>query len=275
MSDKVRWTIVSIPSELWAKTLFPELDKGEGIIKLWDIIFMVTRADQSNPVEAWESHKNNLNAKALFLNQKKYKKLHFKAPGTDLSIEFHPKHLWTTAANVTNGVQFIKNIPTEEVYTLPLKTGINGNVTSTMPLNYNGNLIEELSLTFEKGRIVDYSAKSGYETLKHLIETDEGSHYLGEVALVPHNSPISESGLLFCNTLYDENSSCHLAIGKAYPTTLEGGQQMSPDELRAHGANDSLRHVDFMIGSSELDLDGETEVGTLEPLMRKGLWVIL
>jgi aminopeptidase len=151
---------------------------------------------------------------------------------------------------------------------------VNGKVTATMPLNYSGNLIEELSLTFDNGRIVDYSAKSGYETLKHLIETDEGSHYLGEVALVPHNSPISESGLLFFNTLYDENASCHLAIGKAYPTTLEGGDQMSQEELEAHGVNDSLTHVDFMIGSGELDLDGELEDGTREPLMRNGLWVI-
>jgi aminopeptidase len=274
MADKVRWSLVSVPSELWAKNLFPELGKEEGMAKLWDTIFKMTRADQNDPVAAWETHKTNLNQKASYLNNKKYKKLHYKAPGTDLSIEFHPKHLWNTAANVTGGVDFIKNIPTEEVYTLPLKTGINGKVTATMPLNYSGNLIEELSLTFEEGCIVDYSAKSGLETLKHLIETDEGSHYLGEVALVPHNSPISESGLLFFNTLYDENASCHLAIGKAYPTTLEGGDQMSQEELEAHGVNDSLTHVDFMIGSGELDLDGELADGTCEPLMRNGLWVI-
>lgn len=274
MSDKVRWSIASVPSELWAKTLFPGLNKEEGIAKLWETIFEVTRANQNDPVGAWETHKNNLNAIASYLNNKKYKKLLYKAPGTELSVELHPKHIWNTAANKTDGIDFIKNIPTEEVYTLPLKTGVNGKVSATMPLNYSGNLIEELSLTFEEGRIVDYYAKSGYETLKHLIETDDGSHYLGEIALVPHNSPISESGLLFYNTLFDENASCHLAIGKAYPTTLEGGQQMSHEELEAHGANESLTHVDFMIGSTELDIEGETEDGTREPLMRNGLWVI-
>ncbi|MFC4620519.1 aminopeptidase [Camelliibacillus cellulosilyticus] len=274
MADRVSWSLVSVPSEVWAKKLFPELEVADGIAKLWDTIFTMTRADQADPVAAWEAHKANLNEKAAYLNNKKYKKLHYKAPGTDLSIEFHKKHLWNSAAAVRDGVSFIKNIPTEEVYTLPLKTGVNGKVTATMPLNYSGNLIEELSLTFKDGRIVDYSAKSGLETLKHIIETDEGSHYLGEVALVPNDSPISQSGLLFYNTLFDENASCHIAIGEAYPTTLEGGESMSKEELEAHGVNDSLNHVDFMIGSGELDIEGELEDGTREPLMRNGLWVI-
>ncbi len=274
MADKVRWSLVSVPSETWAKNLYPDLDVEESMAKLWDTVFKMTRADQEDPVAAWETHKNNLNEKASYFNQKKFKKLHYKAPGTDLSIEFHPDHLWCTAANTTDGVDFIKNIPTEEIYTVPLRTGVNGTVSATMPLNYSGNLIEGFSLTFKDGEIVDYKAEKGLDTLKHLVDTDEGSHYLGEVALVPNDSPISQSGLLFLNTLYDENASCHLAIGKGYPTTIEGGDNMTEDELKSHGVNDSLTHEDFMIGSAELDLDGELEDGTIEPLMRKGLWVI-
>ncbi|WEG11832.1 aminopeptidase [Pullulanibacillus sp. KACC 23026] len=275
MNDKVSWCIISVPNITWAKRVFPDLGPEEGVQKLWETIFKMTRADQEDPVAAWELHKANLGEKANYLNTKKYKKLHYKAPGTDLSIEFHPKALWCQAASDNeSGTEFIANIPTEEVYTLPLKTGVNGTVTSTMPLNYSGTLIEKLSLTFKEGRIVSFSAENGEETLKRLIETDEGSHYLGEVALVPHNSPISQSGLIFYNTLYDENASCHLAIGKAYPTTLEGGAKMSQEELDANGVNDSLNHVDFMIGSAELSIDGELADGTKEPLMREGLWVI-
>ncbi|MEQ6377061.1 aminopeptidase [Bacillaceae bacterium S4-13-56] len=275
MNDKVSWTIVSVPSEAWATKVFPDVSKEEAVEKLWEAIFKMTRADLEDPVDAWQKHKDNLQEKATFLNEKKFKKLHYKGPGTDLTIEFHPKHLWlSAAAKHPNGVEFIKNIPTEEVYSLPLKTGVNGKVTSTMPLNYSGTLIEEFSLTFKNGKIVDFEAKKGYETLKRLLESDEGSHYLGEVALVSNNSPISQSGIIFYNTLFDENASCHLAIGKAYPTCLEGGTSMSKDELEAVGANDSLTHVDFMIGSGELDIDGITENGDTEQLMRNGLWVI-
>ncbi|GGH82317.1 aminopeptidase [Pullulanibacillus pueri] len=275
MKDKVSWSLISVPSDEWAEKLFPDLGQEEAIAELWETIFKMTRADQDDPVAAWEAHKKNLAEKAAYLNNKKYKKLHYKAPGTDLSIEFHEKAKWVDASSVNEkGDSFIANIPTEEVYTLPLKTGVNGTVTSTMPLNYSGTLIEDLQLTFKDGKIVDYTASSGVDTLKHLVETDEGSHYLGEVALVPHNSPISASGLLFFNTLFDENASCHLAIGEAYPTTLEGGAKMSREELDAHGANDSLNHVDFMIGSAELDIDGELPDGTREPLMRNGLWAI-
>lgn len=169
---------------------------------------------------------------------------------------------------------FNANIPTEEVYTLPLKTGVNGTVSSTKPLNYGGNLINNFSLTFENGRIVDFTAEEGYETLKHLVETDEGSHYLGEVALVPHDSPISNTKILFYNTLYDENASNHLAIGAAYTTSIEGGTKMSKEELEEHGVNDSLTHVDFMIGSAEMDIDGILEDGSSVPLFRNGNWAL-
>jgi len=275
VKDKVSWSLISVPSEAWAAKVFPDLEKEEAIARLWEMIFKMTRVDQEDPVAAWDNHVKNLQNKAAVLNRKKFKKLHYKAPGTDLTIEFHEKHRWIDATSTNaKGTPFVANIPSEEVYTLPLKTGVNGKVRSTMPLVYNGNLIEGIELTFKEGRIVDYAAKSGFETLKHLIETDEGSHYLGEVALVPHDSPISQSGLLFYNTLYDENASCHLAIGEAYPTTLEGGADMTREELDAHGVNDSINHVDFMIGSAELDIDGELADGSRIPVMRGGRWAI-
>lgn len=275
VKDKVSWSLISVPSEAWAAKVFPDLEKEEAIARLWEMIFKMTRVDQEDPVAAWDDHVKNLQNKAAVLNRKKFKKLHYKAPGTDLTIEFHEKHRWIDATSTNaKGTPFVANIPSEEVYTLPLKTGVNGKVRSTMPLVYNGNLIEGIELTFKEGRIVDYAAKSGFETLKHLIETDEGSHYLGEVALVPHDSPISQSGLLFYNTLYDENASCHLAIGEAYPTTLEGGADMTREELDAHGVNDCINHVDFMIGSAELDIDGELADGSRIPVMRGGRWAI-
>lgn len=275
VKDKVSWSLISVPSETWAAKVFPDLEKEEAIARLWEMIFKMTRVDQEDPVAAWDDHVKNLQNKAAVLNRKKFKKLHYKAPGTDLTIEFHEKHRWIDATSTNaKGTPFVANIPSEEVYTLPLKTGVNGKVRSTMPLVYNGNLIEGIELTFNEGRIVDYAAKSGFETLKHLIETDEGSHYLGEVALVQHDSPISQSGLLFYNTLYDENASCHLAIGEAYPTTLEGGADMTREELDAHGVNDSINHVDFMIGSAELDIDGELADGSRIPVMRGGRWAI-
>lgn len=274
MSHKVRWTILSVPTEVWAKKVFPERDPKEAVAELWEVVFKMTRADQTDPVEAWKTHRETLNQKSHVLNTKKYKKLHYKAPGTDLSIEFDPKQLWVPSEELKRGaIPNVANIPTEELFTLPKKTGVNGTVISTMPLNYGGTVIEGISLTFEDGCIIDYSATKGYETLKNVIETDEGSHYLGEVALVPQDSPIAQSGLIFYNTLYDENASCHLAIGRAYPT-LEGADEMGPEDLEAHGVNNSLVHVDFMIGSNELDIDGETVEGVREPIMRKGLWTI-
>ncbi len=165
-------------------------------------------------------------------------------------------------------------MPTEEVFTVPHKYGVNGKVTATKPLVYGGNRIEGFSLTFEKGKVVGFEAEQGYDTLKHLLETDEGASRLGELALVPHASPISQSGLIFYNTLFDENASCHIALGKAYPTNLKGGSKMSDQELDEHGVNDSLTHVDFMIGSADLDIDGETYEGKLEPVFRQGAWAL-
>lgn len=272
-SDKVSWTVVAAPSQSWAEKVFPGEPSEVSVQKLWDAIFKATRADLENPVEAWKKHDETLHEKVNYLNEKRYKKLHYRAPGTDLTIELPEKHLWCGAGSINEqGYEFMANMPTEEVFTVPHKTGVNGTVSSTKPLSYGGNLIDNFTVTFENGRIVDVKAEEGEEILKRLVETDEGSHYLGEVALVPHNSPISQSNILFYNTLFDENASNHLAIGSAYAFCIEGGKKMSSEELAANGLNESITHVDFMIGSAEMDIDGITEDGKIEPVFRKGDW---
>ncbi|MCL1950114.1 MAG: aminopeptidase [Turicibacter sp.] len=273
MSDKLSWSIVAVPSAAWSAKVFPGLAEDRQQDALWEAIFKATRIDLEDPVGAWEGHIETLESKSSALNGKRFKTLHFKGPGTDLSIDLPEKHLWVAAGSINaKGDRFVANLPTEEVFTLPKKDGVNGVVASTKPLSYGGNLINNFSLTFEKGRIVEFSAEEGYETLKHLIDTDEGSHYLGEVALVAHDSPISNSNLVFFNTLFDENASVHLAIGSAYSFNLEGGKTMSKEELLENGANQSLTHVDFMIGSGELDIDGIACDGEIIPIFRKGGW---
>lgn len=272
-SDKVSWTVVAAPSVKWAEMVFPNEAPETSVQKLWDAIFKATRADLDNPVEAWKKHDETLHEKVDYLNAKRYKKLHYKAPGTDLTIELPEGHLWVGAGSVNEkGHEFMANMPTEEVFTVPHKTGVNGTVASSKPLSYGGNLIDKFSVTFENGRIVGVKAEEGEEILKDLVDTDEGSHYLGEVALVPHNSPISQSNILFYNTLFDENASNHLAIGSAYAFCIEGGKKMSSEELAAAGINESITHVDFMIGSASMDIDGITADGTVEPVFRKGDW---
>lgn len=272
-SDKIAWSIVAVPSQAWANMVFPDAPEEERTAMLWDAIFKATRVDQVDPVAAWQQHNENLHTKVDYLNQKHYKKLHYKAPGTDLTVELPEKNVWCGASSVSEaGIDFMANMPTEEVFSMPLKTGVNGVVSSTKPLSYGGNIIDKFSITFENGRIIDVKAEVGEEILKNLIETDEGSHYLGEVALVPHHSPISESNILYYNTLFDENASNHLAIGSAYAFNLEGGKTMTREELNENGANDSITHVDFMIGSDQMDIDGITEEGVAEPIFRKGNW---
>lgn len=272
-SDKVSWTVIAAPSQGWAEKVFPN-EKGDAAIqKLWEAIFKATRVDVDNPVEAWKKHDETLHEKVNYLNSKRYRKLHYKAPGTDLTIELPQNHLWVGAGSVNEkGHEFMANMPTEEVFTVPHKDGVNGVVSSTKPLSYGGNLIDNFTITFENGRIVDVKAEEGEEILKRLVETDEGSHYLGEVALVPHNSPISQSNVLFYNTLFDENASNHLAIGSAYAFCIEGGKQMTSEELAKNGLNESITHVDFMIGSAEMDIDGIKEDGSVEPIFRSGDW---
>ncbi|OXS55347.1 aminopeptidase [Cohnella sp. CIP 111063] len=273
-SDKVSWTVVAASTKDWAVKVFPDsASEQEAVDKLWTAIFSAVRLDAADPVKDWAEHDANLHKKSDWLNENRFAKLHYRAPGTDLTIELPEKHLWVAASSINeNGVPFMANMPTEEVFTVPLKTGVNGYVSSTKPLSHGGNLIDGFKLTFENGRIVGVEAEQGEENLRQLVETDDGAHYLGEVALVPHESPISQSNVLFLNTLFDENASNHLAIGSGYAFNVEGGKKMTPEELAAAGVNSSIVHVDFMIGSADMDIDGVRADGTVVPVFRKGNW---
>lgn len=272
-ADKFSWTVIAAPSQMWAEKVFPNLPKEEQIPALWDAIFKAVRADLDHPVEAWKDHDENLHQKVDYLNEKNYATLHYKAPGTDLTVALPEGHLWCGAGSVNqNGVSFMANMPTEEVFTVPHKTGVNGYVSSTKPLSYGGNIIDQFTLTFEDGRVTKASAKQGEEVLKQLIQTDEGAKHLGEAALVPHGSPISQSNILFFNTLFDENASHHFALGSAYAFCLDGGKEMNREELESHGLNQSITHVDFMIGSDQMDVDGICKDGTVEAIFRNGQW---
>lgn len=264
------WSLLSAPTQTWADKVHPNLPADQRLDALWEDILFCSRASGPDPVAAWEEHLRNLRKRRDWLTGLRLRKLHYQAPGTDLTITLPDNHFWAVAQSKTPaGVPFIANIPTEEVYTVPLKTGVDGVVTSTMPLNHGGALIEGLQLRFVAGRIVEYTARSGREALEHIIEMDEGSHFLGEVALVPTNSPIAERGRLFYNTLFDENASCHFAIGKAYPL-IEGGSKLPRAQWEAHGLNDSLMHVDFMVGSLQMDITGETQTGEQVAIFRQG-----
>ncbi|WP_156284723.1 aminopeptidase [Paenibacillus sp. NEAU-GSW1] len=274
-SDLVSWTVVAAAGRQWAEKVFPDASSEEAVELLWKAIFDSVRLHAEDPVAAWVEHDRSLHEKSAELNNRKFSKLHYTAPGTDMTIELHPNHIWVGAGSINaNNVSFMANMPTEEVFTVPLKTGVNGYVSSTKPLSYGGNIIDRFKLTFENGRIVKAEAEEGQEILQQLVETDEGSHYLGEVALVPHHSPISQSNILFYNTLFDENASNHLAIGSGYAFNIEGGKTMSAEELEQSGVNASITHVDFMIGSGEMDIDGITSEGTVVPIFRNGNWAI-
>jgi aminopeptidase len=270
----INWTIVASATPAWAAAMFPKDTPEAALAKLWDAIFATSRIDAADPVSAWKQHDASLQRRAAILNEKRYSWLQYKGPGTDFRVGLADDHLWlgggTTAGN---GLYCIPNMPTEEIFTTPHKDRAEGVVTATKPLSHQGTMIEGIQVRFEGGRIVEARATRGQEVLQKMIATDEGSCRLGEVALVPHSSPISASGLIFLNTLFDENAASHIALGQAYSTCLREGEKMTPEELAAHGANDSLIHVDWMIGSAELDIDGITATGLSEPLMRKGEWV--
>lgn len=275
MSDELNWSIISHPLESWAAKVFPNLPESIRMLKLWDVIFQTCRADQPDPIAAWETHLQTLAQRRDFLNAKQYTALRYRAPGADFRLGLPQNHLWHGGRKETlAGIPFIPNIPTEEVFTMPHREQAEGVVTSSKPLSYSGVLIENFSLRFEQGRVVNFSAEKGEATLKKLVEMDEGSARLGEVALVPHSNPISQSGVLFYNTLFDENAASHIALGRAYRFCVEGGPQMTDDEFAAAGGNHSLAHVDFMIGSAEMDIDGVRVDGSVEPLMRSGEWAI-
>ncbi len=270
---EINWTIVACATQAWAKEMFPSDAPDAALAKLWNAIFSTSRIDRDDPVAAWKEHDAGLQKRAAFLNAKRYAALKYRGPGTDFTLGLADDHLWlgggTTAGN---GCYCIPNMPTEEVFSTPHKDRADGVVTATKPLSHQGTMIEGIRVTFKQGRIVEAHATRGEEVLRKLIDTDEGARHLGEVALVPHSSPIAHSGLLFYNTLFDENAASHIALGQAYSSCVRDGDKLSKDELAAKGANDSLIHVDWMIGSGELDIDGITASGQAEPLMRKGEW---
>ncbi len=271
---EINWTIVSCATPAWAAAVFPNLPPEEAMSRLWDAIFAASRADQPDPLAAWKVHDANLHASADRLNAKRYSTLHFRGPGTDLRVGLADDHLWLGGGTkALNGIYCIPNMPTEEVFTTPHKDRVDGRVTSTKPLSYSGTLIEEISVRFEGGRIVEAHAAKGQQVLQRMIETDEGARRLGEVSLVPHSSPIAASGLLFMNTLFDENAACHIALGQAYSNCVKNGDSLPPEQLAAKGANTSLIHVDWMIGSNHIDVDGISASGKTEPVMRSGEWV--
>lgn len=275
MSNENAWCVASVPTKAWAMKVFPEKSAEEAIEALWMAILGAVRADQDDPTAAWETHKKALRERMNFLNQCNFRRLRYRnSLGTDLVVGLPQGHIWLGGAEKTKGgVEFIANIPTEEVFTLPHKNEVDGVVYSSKPLNYQGNLIDQFSLTFKDGKVVDCSAAIGEAVLKNLIATDEGAARFGEVALVPFDSPISNSNILFYNTLFDENASCHLAFGKAYPVCVQGGEEMDKDQLDQAGVNDSLVHVDFMIGTADLAIDGQTADGEWIPVFRDGNFV--
>ncbi|MDX9918195.1 MAG: aminopeptidase [Gudongella sp.] len=276
MNDINSWCVTAMATTNWAKRIFPDKNDDEAVSMLWDAIFKAVRVDLDNPIEEWETHINTLTEKVNYLNKMAFTRLHYTSSnGTNLEIELPDGHIWAGGSSVNaKEERFVANMPTEEVFTLPYKYGVNGIVYSAKPLNYGGNLIEDFEITFKNGKVVSYHANKGQSLLKELLDIDEGSKYLGEVALVPFSSPIEKAGILFMNTLFDENAACHLALGKAYPTCIENGSSMSLDELEIHGVNDSVSHEDFMIGASDLTITGITKSGEQVEIFKNGEWAV-
>ncbi len=270
----INWTIVAGATPAWAKLVFPDLPENEALAALWEAIFHASRITGADPIAEWRQHGRNILSCVEKLNNKRFSALHFRGPGTDLVVGLAEDHLWAGGGGVSgNGIFNNANIPTEECFTTPHKDRVNGTVTASKPLSHQGTLIENISVRFENGRIVEANATAGEDSLRKLLVVDEGASRLGEVALVPHSSPIAQSGLLFWNTLFDENAASHIALGQAYATCLIDGEHMDDATLAARGANSSLIHVDWMIGSREMNVDGVHADGSEEPLMRQGEWV--
>jgi aminopeptidase len=271
----INWSILSFASPSWAKMVFPDVPLETAVAKLWDAIFAASRIDEADPVAAWNAHNARLRDRKTFLNARRYSALRFRGPGTDLTVGLADRHEWAGGSEAArNGIVCNPNIPTEEVFTTPHALRVDGRVTSTKPLSYQGTLIEGIAVRFEAGRIVEATARTGEEVLRKVLETDAGASRLGEVALVPNSSPISKSGILFYNTLFDENAASHIALGQAYNKCIQGFEALSEEELVDLGANRSLIHIDWMIGSGEVDVDGVSASGEAEGLMRGGEWVI-
>lgn len=274
MTGVTKWNIIAMPSAPWAKSVFPDLDEDSAIEKLWENIFAATRVDQDDPIKAWEIHDKNLKKYRNFLNEKKFEKLILKGPGTDLEVYLADDHYWMGGAKVSQGGDsYVANIPTEEVFTTPHRLKVNGTLKATKALSVNGKLVDNFGFKFKDGKVVEFYAEKGYEVLEKLMENDEGAKYLGEVALVQDDSPISNTGILFNETLFDENASVHFALGRAYAYAMIDGSNMTQEELTAKGANFSLIHEDFMVGGPELNITAYEKDGTQVELFKDGNWV--
>ena len=275
MANAFPWTIAAVPSEAWARKVFPDLPVHDAVAQLWEAIFKAVHVGDGDPVAIWREKVETMSTRADILNGYRFVTLHYQnSLGTDLTLRLPDKHQWVACGEQAGtGAEFVANIPTEEIFVLPDKYGTQGVAYASMPLSLNGNLVEDMKFTFEAGKIVKVEASSGLEHLEKELDIDEGARYLGEVALVPHRSPISKMGILFYNTLFDENASCHLAFGKAYPK-FQDSHQRTEEELLARGMNDSLVHVDFMIGTADLAITGVTADGTEVPVFRDGNFVV-
>ena len=272
--NQTNWAVIAAANSGWAAKVFPDRRPDEQITSLWAEINRLCRLDRPDPVAAWQKHIDELAARADYLNGQHYDALRYSGPGTELTIGLPAAHVWVSGHTTSrSGIQFTANLPTEEVFTIPHKDRVDGTVRSTKPLSYGGTLVEDFSLRFTEGRVVDVKASRGETVLRQLVETDAGAGRLGEIALVPDSSPISQSGRLFYNTLFDENAATHVALGAAYKFTLRGAETMDEEDFGRAGGNRSVVHVDFMIGSGDLDIDGVRENGAREPLMRRGEWV--
>jgi aminopeptidase len=270
----INWSLVASATPAWAQAVFPDLPEAEAVAQLWEAIFAVSRVDAEDPIAAWATHNATLMARRRQLNEKRYAALHFRGPGTDLRVGLADQHEWMGGLSTArNGVTGNPNIPTEEVFTTPHGGRTEGTVTSTKPLAYQGTLIRDIAVRFEAGSIVQATASTGQDVLQRMISTDDGARRLGEVALVPASSPIARSGLLFFNTLFDENAACHIALGQSYSRCFTDRGKAGPEALAERGANRSLIHVDWMIGSAQVDVDGITAAGEAEPMMRSGEFV--
>ncbi|MBB4143552.1 aminopeptidase [Rhizobium rhizoryzae] len=269
----INWHICSYPNPAWARQVFPDLPEEEAVHKLAEAIFAASRINTPDPIAAWAEHNANLKKRSSWLNTERFSALHFSGPGTDLTVGLADGHEWHGGASkAKNGVICNPNIPTEEVFTTPHALKVEGTVSSTKPLSHQGTLIDNIQVRFEAGRIVEAKASKGEGVLNKVLDTDEGARRLGEVALVPHSSPISTSGVLFYNTLFDENASCHIALGQCYSKCFLDGASLTPEQIKAQGGNSSLIHIDWMIGSDQVDIDGLREDGSRVPVMRKGEW---
>lgn len=277
MANKTQWTVVGAPNKVWAKKVFPDLNDEEAYNKLWEYILKTARVyNDKDVIKEWDNHNKNLSKHNKILNDFNFKHLHFtNSLGTDLIVQLVKNHVWAGGEEVSaDGTLFNPNIPTEETFTMPYKYGTNGKVYATKPLNFQGKLIEDFHLEFKEGKVINFSAKKEEDALKQLLSSDEGSSYIGEIALISHDSPISNTNILFYNTLYDENASCHMALGKAYSMNIKGGTKMSLEELISNGANDSVLHVDFMFGSKDMKIVGLTQDDKEVVVFENGNFVI-